>query len=33
MPLLEEAIGDLKLSHVENAAYWLEKILDKLSAV
>ena len=33
LPLIDEAIGDLKLSHFENAAHWLNEISAKLSAV
>ena len=33
LPLIDEAIGDLKLGHVENAAHWLNQISAKLLAV
>jgi len=33
LPLLDEAIGDLKLGHYENAEHWLNKLSEKLSAV
>jgi hypothetical protein len=33
LPLLDEAIGDLKLGHVENTAHWLNQIAAKLSAI
>ena len=33
LPLLDEAIGDLKLRHYENAEHWLNKLSAKLSAV
>jgi hypothetical protein len=33
LTLVHEAIGDIKLSQLENAEYWLNKVVSKLLAV
>ena len=33
MTMVDEAIGDIELLHLDNAKYWLEKAVSKLSAI